>query len=71
VAPVALTVVPTEAEAEVIRGLLASAGIESMQRPTNFGAGATDGFTPTGAREILVHREQLEDARALLKSGDA
>ena len=66
--PVALTVVSSEAEAEMIRGLLATEGIESMHRPTNFGAGATDGFTPAGEREILVRPEQLEDARALLES---
>jgi Putative prokaryotic signal transducing protein len=66
--PVPLTVVGSEAEAEVIRGLLATEGIESMHRPTNFGAGATDGFTPAGEREILVRPEQLEEARALLAS---
>ena len=66
--PVPLTVVGSEAEAEMIRGLLATEGIDSMHRPTNFGAGATDGFTPAGAREILVRPEQLEEARALLES---
>jgi hypothetical protein len=71
VEPVPLTVVGSEAEAEVVRGLLATAGIQSMHRPTNFGAGSTDGFTPSGAREILVHPEQLEDAQALLESDDA
>ena len=66
--PVPLTVVGSEAEAEVIRGLLATEGIESMHRPTNFGAGATDGFTPAGEREILVRPDQLEDARELIES---
>ena len=68
--PVPLTVVSSEAEAEMIRGLLSTAGIDSMHRPTNFGAGAADGFTPAGAREILVRPEQLEEARALLESDD-
>jgi hypothetical protein len=71
VEPVPLTVVGSEAEAEMIRGLLATEGIRSMHRPTNFGAGSTDGFTPSGAREILVHPEQLKNARALLESNDA
>jgi hypothetical protein len=70
VEPVSLTVVGSEFEAEVIRGELAAAGIESMHRPTNFGAGATDGFTPSGAREILVRPEQLEDARAFLAADE-
>jgi Putative prokaryotic signal transducing protein len=66
--PVPLTVVGNEVEAEVIRGLLATEGIESMHRPTNFGAGFTDGFTPAGEREILVRPEDLEAARELLES---
>ena len=66
--PVSLTIVGTEAEAEMIRGLLATAGIVSMHRPTNFGAGATDGFTPAGPREILVRPEQLAEARELLET---
>ena len=37
-----------------------------MSRPTNFGAGATDGFTPSGAREILVRADRLDEARALI-----
>jgi hypothetical protein len=66
--PVPLTVVGNEVEAEVIRGLLATEGIESMHRPTNFGAGSTDGFTPSGEREILVRPEDLEAARELIES---
>ena len=67
---VTLTVVPNEGEAEIIRGLLATQDIESTHRPTNFGAGATDGFTPSGAREIIVRADQLEEARALLEDTD-
>jgi len=66
-APVPLTIASNEAEAEMIRGLLETAGIPSMHRPTNFGAGATDGFTPSGAREVLVNAEQLEDAKIVLE----
>ena len=65
--PVRLTVASNEAEAEMIRGLLETAGIRSMHRPTNFGAGASDGFTPAGPREVLVNPDQLEDARIVLE----
>lgn len=61
-----LTVVATEAEAELVRGLLASAGIESMHRPTDLAAGALDGVTAGGAREVLVRAADLDEARALL-----
>ena len=68
--PVSLTIVPNEVEAEVIRGLLATEGIEAIHRPTNFGAGATDGFTPAGQREIFVRADQLDEARALIEPTD-
>lgn len=63
---VRLTVVANEVEAELIRGLLATEGIESMQRPTDFGAGALDGWAAGGAREILVRAADLETARELV-----
>jgi len=64
---VRLTVVPSEMEAEILRGLLTEAGIPSMQRPTDFAAGALDGATPGGgAREVLVHLGNLESARELI-----
>ena len=62
-----LTVVSNEAEAEMVRGLLETAGIRSIHRPTNFGAGSMDGFTPSGQREVLVMPDQLEDARIVLE----
>jgi hypothetical protein len=61
-----LTVVPSEPEAEMIRQLLATAGIESMQRPTDFGAGAFDGWSAAGPREILVAAADLDAARELI-----
>jgi Putative prokaryotic signal transducing protein len=64
--PVRLTIVPSEPEAEMIRQLLATAGIESMQRPTDFGAGAFDGWSPGGPREVLVAGSDLEAARELI-----
>ena len=63
---VRLTVVPNEAEAEMIRHLLATEGIESMQRTTDFAAGALDGWAAGGAREILVHADDLAAARELV-----
>ena len=65
---VRLTVVPSEPEAELLRGLLATEGIESIQRPTDFAAGALDGWAAGGAREILVHARDLETARELIAS---
>jgi hypothetical protein len=63
---VRLTIVPNETEAELLRGLLATEGIESMQRQTDFAAGALDGWAPGGMREILVRAEDLEAARELI-----
>jgi hypothetical protein len=62
-----LEVVPTEAEAELIRTLLGDAGIVSMQRMTNAGSGAADGLPVGGPREILVREEQLAQAREVLR----
>ena len=63
---VRLTIVPNEAEAEMIRNLLGTEGIESMQRVTDFAAGALDGWAAGGAREILVHADDLDAARELV-----
>ncbi|MGH3111287.1 MAG: putative signal transducing protein [Gaiellaceae bacterium] len=63
---VRLTIVGSEAEAELVRGLLATEGIESMQRPTDVGAGALDGWAAGGSREILVRAADLENARELI-----
>ena len=63
---VRLTIASSEAEAEMIRGLLATEGIDSMQRPTDFAAGALDGWAAGGAREVLVRAADLETARELV-----
>ena len=63
---VRLTIVASEPEAELMRGLLGTEGIESIQRPTDFAAGALDGWAAGGAREILVHAADLEAARELI-----
>jgi hypothetical protein len=64
-----LTIVANELEAEMVRALLTTHGIDSMQRYTNFGAGALDGM-PSGAgpREILVRPADLDAARELIES---
>ena len=43
-----------------------TAGIESMQRTTDFAAGALDGWAAGGAREILVRADDLDAAQALV-----
>jgi hypothetical protein len=63
---VRLTVVPNEPAAELVRSLLQTEGIESLVRPTDFAAGALDGWAAGGAREILVRQADLETARELL-----
>lgn len=63
---VRLAVVASEAEAEIVRALLETEGIASMQRPTDFAAGALDGWAAGGAREILVRADDLDAARALV-----
>ena len=63
---VVLTVVASEPEAEMICGLLGSAGIECAYRDTEAIDSPIEDFTAAGPREILVHEEDLESARALL-----
>jgi Putative prokaryotic signal transducing protein len=61
-----LTIVPTQAEAEMICALLRTAGIEAFQRQTNTAAGASDGLPAGGAREVLVAADDLDRAREVL-----
>jgi hypothetical protein len=66
---VQLTVVANELEAEMVRSLLATAGIESMQRYTDFAAGSFDGMPSGGGpRAILVRERDLDAARELVGS---
>ena len=62
---VRLTVVANPVEAELIRSLLGTEGIESIRKQTDFGAGTMDGFSG-GQQEILVSPADLEPARELL-----
>lgn len=63
---VRVTLAANPAEADAIRGLLQTEGIESVRRQTDFGAGTMDGFSG-GQQEILVRPEDLDEARALLE----
>ena len=63
-----LTTVPSEPEAEIVCGLLRSAGIECSYRVTEETDSLLDGFASDGPQEILVHESDLSAARALLKA---
>ncbi len=63
---VRLTIVPGEMEADVVCGLLRSAGIEAGHRVTEETDSVLEGIASDGPREILVHESDLEAARAQL-----
>jgi len=63
---VVVTVVASESEADVVCGLLRSAGIECAYRETEAIDSVLEDFTPAGPREVVVHAADLDDARALL-----
>ncbi len=65
-----LTVVSDEPEAEVVCGLLRSAGIECGFRDTEAIDSPLEDFTAAGQREILVHESDLDAARALLADAE-
>jgi hypothetical protein len=63
---VVLTVVSGEPEAEVVCGLLRSAGIACAYRDTEAIDSPLEDFTAAGPREILVRPPDVEAARAVL-----
>jgi hypothetical protein len=63
---VVVTVVSSEAEAELACGLLRSAGIECAYRDTEAIDSTIEDFIASGPREIVVHPSDLEAARELL-----
>jgi hypothetical protein len=63
---VVVKVVPSQSEAEVVCGLLRSAGIECAHRDTDAIDSSLEDFMAAGAQEILVHESDLEDAKELL-----
>jgi hypothetical protein len=67
---VPLTVVPNEAEAEVVCGLLRANGVECEYRQTSFGAGTMDGLRG-GPQEIFVAESNATTARALIEAPES
>ena len=63
---VVVTVVSDEGEADVVCGLLRSAGIECSYRETDAIDSLLEEFTPAGPREILVRASDLAAAKELL-----
>ena len=69
--PVVLTVVSGEQEAELVCGLLRSAGIECAYRDTEAIDSPLEEFTASGPREILVDAPDLEAAKELLAAQES
>ena len=63
---VVVSTVADEVEADLVCGLLRSAGIACGHRVTEATDSALDGFTSDGPREILVHESELEAAQTVL-----
>jgi hypothetical protein len=63
---VVLTVVSGESEAQVVCGLLRSAGIECAYRDTDAIDSSLEDFMAAGSREVLVRDSDLEAAKELL-----
>ena len=66
-----LTVVSSSSEAEVVCGLLRSAGFECAYRDTQAIDSSLEDFMAAGAQEILVHESDLEAAKELLAAPEA
>ena len=67
---VVLTVVSGGPEADVVCGLLRSAGIDCAYRDTEAIDSSLEEFTAAGPREILVRASDLDVARELLAASD-
>jgi hypothetical protein len=63
---VVVTTVSGQSEAEVVCGLLRSAGITCAYRDTEAIDSPLEDFIAAGAQEILVHESDLETAKELL-----
>jgi hypothetical protein len=63
---VVLTVVSGEPEADIVCGLLRTAGIDCAYRDTEAIDSPLEDFTEAGPREILVQEADLDAARAVL-----
>lgn len=67
--PVAVATVADELEADVVCGLLRSAGLECGFRPTAAADSAFEGIGG-GRMEIVVHADDVEAAREILAQAD-
>ena len=65
-----LKVVSSGPEAEIVCGLLRSAGVECSYRDTEALDSLLEEFTAAGPREILVLRSDLEAAQAVLSDAE-
>jgi hypothetical protein len=63
---VVVTTAADEIEAELVCGLLRSAGIECGHRVTEATDSAFEGMAFDGPREVLVHANDVAAARAVL-----
>jgi hypothetical protein len=68
---VAVKRVADEFEADLVCGLLRSAGIECGHRPTEDIDSAYDNFADVGPHEVIVHPDDLEAARELLADAES
>ena len=68
---VVVTVVSSGPEADIVCGLLRSAGIDCGYRDTEAIDSPLEDFTAAGPREILVRDSDVEAARALLADSAA
>jgi hypothetical protein len=68
---VVVKVVSGESEAQVVCGLLRSAGLECAYRDTEAIDSSLEDFMSAGAREILVHQADLEVAKELLADAES
>ena len=67
---VVLKVVSDEGEAEIVCGLLRSAGIACAYRDTEAIDSPLEDFTAAGPREVLVREADLDAARAILRDAE-
>jgi hypothetical protein len=67
---VVLKVVSGEPEAEIVCGLLRSAGVECSYRDTEALDSLLEEFTPSGPQEIVVLKSELAAAQAALTEAE-
>lgn len=67
---VVLKVVSSGPEADIVCGLLRSAGIDCAYRDTEAIDSPLEDFTAAGPREILVRESDLEAARELVRDAE-